>query len=565
MTDRTPSDRVDICVVGAGPAGALLAHRLAEAGHDVVVLDAGPRFDDDRAARERRLERHLRPGDPRPPWDTGGPRTLDGDDRRDADGARDAHAGPYPLNATRVKGVGGTSLHWQGIAPRLRASDFRLESTYGFGTDWPIDYGDLRPYYAAAERAMGVAGADDSPFGPPREEPFPLPAFPPSYSDSLLAPACRESGVATHSIPNARTSEPYRDRPPCEGYGTCRPVCPSGAKYTAEYHVKAAEEAGARVIDRAPVRRLLHDESGRVTAAEYTTPDDEAATPTTGETHRQSARAVVVAAGGVETPRLLLLSRSSAYPDGLANASGLVGRYFTDHVGFLVVGRLGEPTRQNHVGFPTTGTHQFYDDPDRRAAEGTADLGFDPGTRAERGAIQVEFSNYAGPSPVGIATESERWGDDLLAEIRERYGDYLAVRGLVETTPRAANRVTLAADRTDDHGDPAPRVEFEPGPRARRGIATATRIGRTLLERAGAEVVFTVAPEDAGPAAHHTGTTRMGRDPATSVVNPRLRAHDHPNLWLVGSGAFPTPGAVNPTLTIAALALWAAEDLDRWL
>jgi len=545
MTDRTPGERVDVCVVGSGPAGALLASELARAGRDVVVLEAGPRFSGDRRDRERRLERHLRPGDPRSPWDDS-----------DGDGDARAHTGPYPLSATRVKGVGGTSLHWQGIAPRLRESDFRVASTYGYGRDWPVAYEDLRPYYARAERALGVAGADDSPFGPPREEPYPLPAFPPSYSDSLLAPACRELGIATHSIPNARTSEPYRDRPACEGYGTCRPVCPSGAKYTAERHVEAAEDAGARVIDRAPVHRLVHDDN-RVTAAEYATPD--------GATHRQEARAVVVAAGGVETPRLLLLSRSPTHPDGLANSSGLVGRRFTDHVGFLVLGRLGEPTRQNHVGFPTSGTHQFYDDPAERAAAATADLDVDVPGRAERGAVQVEFSNYAGPSPVGLALESDSWGDDLLGEIREEYGDWLAVRGLVEVTPREGNRVVLDPDRTDDRGDPVPRVSFEPGERARRGVETATRIGRAVLEAAGAEVVFALSPDETGPAAHHTGTTPMGDDPAESVVDPGLRTHDHPNLWLVGSGAFPTAGAVNPTLTIAALSLRAAEDVDAWL
>jgi choline dehydrogenase-like flavoprotein len=546
--DREPSERVDVCVVGAGPAGALLAHDLADRGHEVVVLEAGPRFSAERRDRERRLERSLRPGDPRPPWDTGS--AAAGTERRDA------HTGSYPLNATRVKGVGGSTLRWQGIAPRLRASDFRTASTYGYGVDWPIDYADLRPYYARAERAMGVAGADDSPFGPDRSTPFPLPAFEPSYSDSLFAPACRALGVATHSLPNARTSEPYRDRPACVGYGTCRPVCPSGAKYTAEYHVRAAEDAGARVIDRVPVQRLVHD-GARVTAAEYVTPD--------GRTHRQAARAVVVAAGGVETPRLLRLSRSAAYPDGLANGSGLVGRHFTDHVGFLVVGRLGEPTRQNHVGFPTTGTHQFYDDPDQRAATATADLGFAVPSRAERGAIQVEFSNYAGPSPVGIATASDSWGDDLLAEIRAEHGDWLAVRGLVETATRERNAVTLEAGETDDHGNPVPRVSFEPGERARRGVATANRIARAILTEVGADVEFAIAPEDAGPAAHHMGTTRMGEDPGTSVVTPRLRAHDHPNLWLVGSGVFPTGGGVNPTLTIGALSLRAADHLHEWL
>ena len=541
--DRTPSERADVCVVGSGPAGAILASDLATAGHDVIILEAGPRFPGDRETRERRLERHLRPGDSRSPW-------------AENDG-RAVHSGSYPLAATRVKGVGGTSLHWQGIAPRLRESDFRVASAYGYGTDWPITYDDLRPYYARAERALGVAGADDSPFGPPREEPYPLPAFPPSHSDALLAPACRDLEIVTHSIPNARTSEPYRGRPSCEGYGTCRPVCPSGAKYTAEYHVEAAEEAGARVVDRAPVTRLVHGDSGRVTAAEYVAPD--------GTTHRQTARAVVVAAGGIETPRLLLLSRSSTYPDGLANSSGLVGRRFTDHVGFLVLGRLGEPTRQNYVGFPTSGTHQFYDDPDERLAGATADLGGDLPGRAERGAVQVEFSNYAGPSPVGIALESESWGDDLLEEIRERYGDWLAVRGLVEVTPRERNRVALDPDRTDGRGDPVPTVRFEPGERARRGVETATRIGRAILEASGAEVVFTLSPEETGPAAHHTGTTPMGRDPEASVVDPWLGAHDHPNLWLVGSGPFPTAGAVNPTLTIAALSLRAAEDVDAWL
>jgi len=116
---------------------------------------------------------------------------------------------------------------------RLHEKDFRLRSEWGVGVDWPISYSDLRPYYARAERALGVAGADDDPFAPPRREPFPMPAFPPSYSDSIFAPACERLGIATHSVPNARNSEAYDGRAACQGYGTCQPVCPSGAKYDA--------------------------------------------------------------------------------------------------------------------------------------------------------------------------------------------------------------------------------------------------------------------------------------------------------------------------------------------
>ena len=169
--DRTPVRNADVCVVGAGPAGALVADRLA-ADRDVVVLDAGPRFDPaDRLARQ---ERAIRPSYGRPDvWDVGG--------------ERDAHANSgeraYPLNHARVKGVGGSTLHWQGMVMRLHEADFNSETERGVGEDWPIEYADLRPYYAAAERELGVAGASDNPYAPPREEPHPMSAFEPSYSD----------------------------------------------------------------------------------------------------------------------------------------------------------------------------------------------------------------------------------------------------------------------------------------------------------------------------------------------------------------------------------------------
>ncbi|QCC47767.1 GMC family oxidoreductase [Halobellus limi] len=524
--DRAPASRADVCVVGSGPAGALVAHRLAEQGADVVVLEAGPRFDF--ADRREQQERHIRPGMD-DPWEMGGPR----DDYTTA-------GRHYPLNAARVKGVGGSTLHWQGMVMRLHERDFEMETRHGVGVDWPIDYEDLRPYYADAERALGVAGAMDNPYAPPREEPYPLSAFPPSYSDSLFAEACERLGIDMHSVPNARNSEPYDGRAPCQGYGTCRPVCPSGAKYTAESHVEKAESAGARVIDHAPVQRLEHDDAGDVVeAAVYATPD--------GTGHRQTARRFVLACGGVENARLLLLSASEQHPDGLANSSDAVGRFFMDHLFAGAGGRLDERTRQNHVGFITSECHQFYDDED--PIEGT----------------KLEFLNYAGPSPVIEALHAETWGDELLAQLRESYGTHIAMGGLVEQLPEAENRITLDPERRDDHGNPVPHVEWSLSERTKRAVRRANDVQHAILEELGVDIEWTVGPEATGPAYHQMGTTRMGTDPDESVVDAECRTHDLSNLWVVGSSVFPTGGAMNPTLTIAALSLRAAASLSASL
>ena len=525
--DRTPSPRVDICVVGAGPAGALVANRLADRGHEVVVLEAGPRFD--RADRRERMERSIRPAHgPHSVWDMGGER-----DAFAASGERF-----YPLNVARVKGVGGSTLHWQGMVMRLHESDFERRTRDGVGADWPIDYADLRPYYAEAERALGVAGDADNPFAPPRDEPFPMPAFPPSHSDSLFAEACEEAGIAIHSVPNARNSRPRDGRSECVGYGTCQPVCPSGAKYSADATVEAAESKGVRVLDSVPVQRLEPTDDGeRVGAAVYATPD--------GVEHRQEARQFVLAAGGVETPRLLLLSKSPEHPDGLANSSGAVGRYFMEHLFAGTGGRADRPTRQNHVGFNTSESHQFYDNDFE---------GVDP--------IKLEFLNYAGPSPVEMALTADEWGDDLLDSLREAYGTHLAMGGLVGQLPRARNRIALDPTTTDDHGNPVPDIQWSLDDRTRRTLAKANDLQARVFDHLDASVDWVVGPENTGPAYHHMGTTRMGEDPDESVVDPRLRTHDVANLTVASSSVFVTSGAMNPTLTIAALALKAADHVD---
>jgi len=542
--DREPSERADVCVIGAGPAGALVASQLASDGQKIVVLEAGPRFD--RSNREQQMEQAIRPGDHGSVWEMGGDR-----DAFSASGER-----YYPLNVSRVKGVGGSTLHWQGMVMRLHPSDF----DGSHDTDdpaWPISYDDLRPYYADAERALGVAGDADNPFAPPRDGAYPLPGFPPSYSDSLFAEACERLGITMHSVPNARNSEPYDGRGPCVGYGTCQPVCPSGAKYDASVHIEDAEAEGTRVIDRAPVQRLETGSDGRVEAAVYATPD--------GTEHRQTAREFVVAAGGVETPRLLLLSANDDYPDGLANSSGLVGHYFMDHLFAGAGGTLDRETRQNHVGFLTSECHQFYDDPGQaveRVADGETVIA---ATDEALSPLKLEFLNYAGPSPVELALSGEEWGDTLLSSLRESYGNSIAMGGLVGQPPRKENRVTLDTSTTDDHGNPVPDIQWSWGERLERSVGRANEIQHAVLSELGVDISWTVGPADTGPAYHHMGTTRMGTDPAESVVDPQLRAHDVTNLSIASSSVFVSAGSMNPTLTIAALALKCADHVSERL
>jgi choline dehydrogenase-like flavoprotein len=310
------------------------------------------------------------------------------------------------------------------------------------------------------------------------------------------------------------------------------------------------------VIDRAPVQKLVTgDDSERIEAAVYATPE--------GEEHRQEARHFVLAAGGIEIPRLLLLSRSSDHPDGLANSSGAVGRYFMEHLFAGAGGTMDEETRQNHVGFLTSESHQFYDEPGQPVERDGETVV--PATDGPLSPIKLEFLNYAGPSPVEMALGAKTWGDDLLSDLRAGYGNHVAMGGLVGQPPRAENRITLDPETTDDHGNPVPEIHWSWGDRVLRTIERANEIQHAVLSELDVDVGWTAGPDSTGPAAHHMGTTRMGTDPSENVVAPDLRTHDVANCWITSSSVFPSAGSMNPTLTIAALALRCADELDGLL
>jgi choline dehydrogenase-like flavoprotein len=511
----------DVCIVGAGAAGGLLARELTTHNISVVVLESGPRHDV--ARRGEYVRKYVRGYDP---WR----HPLLQIDRHTVGGSP-----PYRLEGKRARGVGGSTLHWEGYALRLHADDFRMRSRHGLADDWPISYDELEPYYTAAEATLGVAGAADDPWASPRRAAFPLPAFPFSYSDGLFAPACRSVGVALHSLPQARNSVAYGGRSACRACGTCF-VCPTGAKASTDLtHIPQAEATGrARLEPGVTVLRLELGPSGAVDAAVCAGADR--------RERRVSARVFILAAGAVENARLLLLSSSPDFPTGLANRSGLVGRFFMSHPSIDVLGRAREKVHPYRIGFSTAMSRQFAIDRDRTT----------------RGAFLLEFLNSAGPTPERIAVASGLSGQALHRHVASEFGHSLGIRVYCEQLPDRVNAVSLAGNVRDYFGNRAPHIQCTVGAYERRALDDAKEVATRILRTMGLQDIRATGISYAG---HQIGTHRMGTDPQSSVVDAQLRCHDVPNLYLVGSGAFVTASASPPTLTIAALALRAAEHV----
>lgn len=510
----------DVCIVGAGAAGAVIAAELATRGVDVTVLESGPRYPFAQRAEAQR--RFLRGQHPFPTPDPGLDRyTVDSDL-------------PFRLEWMRMRGIGGSTLHWEGYAMRFHPADFELRSRHGIADDWPLGYTDLEPYYARAEQALGVAGEEVLPAFA-RSAPYPLPPFPASYSDGFFAPACREVGLTMSPLPQARNSQPFDGRVACLACGTCY-ACPTGARASVDLtHVPRAEATGrARFVSDAHVLRLDGERDGRVASALYRTRD--------GRDHRLHARRFVLAGGAIENARLCLLSASRTHPEGLANRSGLVGANFLCHPVIDFTGRVSEHLYPYRTGFSSSMSRDHIADADR----------------GERSGFWMEFRNRTGGTPAEIARETGLWGAALREKVRAEFGRRAGLRVFLEALPRERNRLTLHPHETDSYGSPVAHLTYGVGDYERAGVAKASGVARRVYLALGAS---DIRQSKILLASHLLGTHRMGRDARTSVVDDTQRAHDVPNLWLAGGGSFVTASWANPTLTIVALALRTADAL----
>lgn len=530
MMSTSPSvDDVDVAIIGAGPSGAVAAHTLASNGLKVVCLEQGDwvspaDYPGNKPEYELLLDRKWS-------WN---PNTR----ARQAD---------YPLNLEAAdvtpimfSGVGGSSLLFGAQWMRLLPSDFRVRTLDGISDDWPIDYYELEPYYSRIEKFVGVAGLGGDPAYPSQD--YDMPPHPLGKGGMHMAAAMNKLGWHWWPGSNAIPTWNFKKMVKCVRWGVCETGCPAGAKASFDLaYWPHAIEAGAKLVTGARVREITIDGQGRASGAIWIDRD--------GKEHWQKAKAVILAANGVGTPRLLLLSRSRLFPDGLANSSGLVGRNLMLHPNNEALGLYDEELESwKGPAGQLIYSLEFY--------ETDLSRGFHRGSKLNLmpvpGILRLMENFDALPF-------EKRWGA-AVHDIAKYAGRALSWAANIEDLPEAHNRVILDPDLKDSDAIPAPRIEYRMSENTRRNLDFALDRMVDMHEAAGAAHIFRKELWREAPG-HLLGTARMGDDPSTSVVDRFGRCHDLPNLFIVDGSVMVTSGAVNPTATITALSLRTAEHI----
>jgi len=550
----------DVVVIGSGVAGALIAWKLAESKHNVLLLDAGEKRLDkaDRATFVKLFaEATNRNKTPSQPYvDADNSKFAHSPDNPDfalADAANKLYyrqVGPDLFKSQYQRLVGGSTWAWRGNTPRYIPSDFKLKTLYGVGVDWPISYDDLEPWYCDAEDALGVAGNEkewNGIFGAYRSRKFPMPNIAQAYGDQQLKKKLKGlkidgMEVKIFALPQARNSQKYDGRPACEGNSNCIPLCPIHAKYDATAHVKKAIALGVKLIEHAVVTDLKLDASGNVSEVVYKTWPD-------GRTASAKAKIFVLAAHAIETAKILLNSNGG---NGIANSSDQIGRNLMDHLG-------GEGAAiMPFQAFPFRGPQStsciesFRDHPFRKQfCAFRLTIGNDGWGRTKH-----PFDTLKD------LTDRQLFGRELREELNRIVTRQMRIAYSTEQLPDPNNRVSLA-DEIDDFGIRKPKIAYKVDDYSRKAMEYIQKIIKRIFTRIGAkenEWEFSdLKAKFYSGSGHIMGTAQMGTDPATSVVDADCRSHDHKNLYIAGSAVFPTGSCVNPTITVAALALRTAQ------
>jgi len=525
-------DVADVLIIGAGASGAAAAWNLAETRMRIVCLEQGdwpdpatyPSTGRDWEARAMG-EYSINPNVRRNVFDY------------------PIHEDNSPIKVANWNGVGGGTVLYAGHMPRFHPSDFRVRTLDGVADDWPIDYRTLEPYYDLNDRMMGLSGLAGDPAYPPkgpRMKPVPL-----GRAGSTLAKGFNALGWHWWPSDTAVASEDYDGRAKCINLGHCLHGCAQGAKASTDItYWPHAIRAGVELRTRCRVREITVGANGMATGAVYFDAD--------GVERFQAAEVVMLACNGVGTPRILLNSTSSRFPNGLANSSGLVGRNLMFHPYSSIFGIFEDELDGYRGPSNTMWSQEFYE------------------TDRSRGFVRgytYEISRGRGPvttALTGLGTGRIPWGEGHHDAYRRLFNRITGMVGICEDLPEETNTVTLDPVLTDAHGVPAPKVDYTISENSRRMLDFSIARATDVLRAAGAYDVIAEAPIRAG-GWHLMGTARMGDDPTRSVVNAWGRSHDVKNLFVVDGSLFVTSAGVNPTSTIQALALWVTDNMKRRL
>ncbi|MGD9508355.1 MAG: GMC family oxidoreductase, partial [Geminicoccaceae bacterium] len=431
------------------------------------------------------------------------------------------------LPAWICKTVGGTTTHWAGASLRFQEHEFKAKTTYGDiqGAnllDWPITLAELEPYYAKAEDKMGVTRTNG------------IPGLPGNNNFKVFYTGAKRLGYQHVNTGHmAINSQPRADRPSCQQIGFCFQGCKSSAKWSTLYtEIPAALATGnLELRPECMALQIQHDDAGKITGVLYADKD--------GKQQVQKARIVCVAGNSFESPRLLLNSASSKYPDGLANSSGQVGRNYMRHMTGSVYAAFDKPV---HMFRGTTMAGVIQDevpnDPKR---------GFVGGYEMETLSLGIPF--------MAAFLDPGAWGREFTRKM-ETYPNMAGMWLVGEDMPQESNRVTLHATEKDSFGLPIPNVHFDDHPNDVAMRSHAFRQGSAVYQAAGAREVYETPPY---PSTHNLGTNRMSEKASDGVVNKWGQTHDIKNLFVSDGSQFTTGGAENPTLTIVSLAIRQAD------
>jgi choline dehydrogenase-like flavoprotein len=523
---------VDVRIIGAGASGAAFAWSMAETKMKILCLEQGE-WNSNTSFPATKREAEARDGGH---WAISPNRR-----RRITD--YPIHEEDSCIKVANFNGVGGGTVLYGAHTPRFHPSDFRVKSLDGVADDWPITYDTLAPFYDLNDRMMGISGLAGDPAYPPKT--VPMKPLPMGRSSEIVGRGFNQLGWHWWPSDSSIASEEYEGRAPCINLGMCTAGCAQGAKGSTDItYWPAAIRAGVELRTRCRVREITLGDDGMANGVIYYDAD--------GVEHFQPAHIVVLASNGIGTPRLLLNSKSARFPNGLANASGQVGRNLMFHPYISIYGWFHQELDGERGPDNAMWSHEFYE------------------TDTSRGFVRGfiwEFSRGMGTVATaidGMDSGTIPWGEGHHAAYRQRHRRGTGLGAILEDLPDPENRVNLDPDLRDSDGIPAPRITYRLSENSQRMVDFAIARGTEVLKAAGAYEVESEGPLPYG-GWHLMGTARMGTDPRTSVVNEWGRAHDVRNLFIIDGSLFVTSAGVNPTPTIQALALYIADAMKQRL